>query len=546
MKLFHRGIVILLLVVVFVVFYFAVYPYYFVNKSFGEKYSQHKNGVSFTTEKPEVIDIHKLNEEWENFLSLKSQLEKKKDIDVVRKNRLNKSRVQKQGKTTNVPNVKFIIKNTLTSKLVETTKTLITDSVSKAPAVGRDNENQPVKEEVSSIVNHVRQESQSKSTFENEKLNSKSSKKWLILIYTHLHKFEEWPNLPKSKTKGYFKNILCKARNCRVTYDKSLFKSSDAVIFHERNMPGPDMLDTLNSWRTVQQRWIFFTSETPKNSDTNIVPYNGLFNWTMTYKKDSDIYLPYLQYRVLDENDSRPPANYDYSKLKTMSTAWLVGNCKFFFRMEYVRLLQEYTDIHVGGGCRDKFKSWINCTRWCPIENLKTYKFYLSFENGICTDYISEKYWKYLELGLVPVVLGGSDYNDPRLVIPGSFIDASKFSSAKELGLYLNYLDKNDTAYNEYFSWKQKYKIWHPTEGDWPFESYFLCKICEMLNADLPKKTYWSLSEFWNEYTDCEVPEENLKKSMFPENFDWEYPNKREDEKELIKKSIIRKNFDEE
>ena len=175
----------------------------------------------------------------------------------------------------------------------------------------------------------------------------------------------------------------------------------------------------------------------------------------------------------------------------------------------------------------------------CDNSALKDYKFYLSFENGICTDYVTEKYWRYLELGLVPVVLGGANYSDSRLVIPGSFIDASKFESAKQLGLYLNYLRQNDTAYNEYFKWKQYYKIWHPKVGDWPFESYFLCKICTMLYMDLPNKVYHTLSNFWNEYTDCVVPEQELKKKIFPENYDWTVRDTAKEEAERQAKAKI-------
>ena len=41
----------------------------------------------------------------------------------------------------------------------------------------------------------------------------------------------------------------------------------------------------------------------------------------------------------------------------------------------------------------------------------------------------------------------------------GSFIYAAGFDSVKNLADYLNYLDNNDTAYNQYFKWKTKYKV---------------------------------------------------------------------------------------
>eukprot|EP00111_Clytia_hemisphaerica_P004180 TCONS_00011973-protein len=369
----------------------------------------------------------------------------------------------------------------------------------------------------------------------------------IILIYTGLHKKVYWYNLPKNETKSYLRRTKCPQTKCHITYDKQLLPLADAVIFHERNMPSLDMLRTLSRRqnRPISQRWIYFTSETPKNSAISSVPYDGLFNWTMTYRTDSDIYLPYLQYRELDKNEKPPPV-INYAKTKNSTIAWLVGNCNFGFRMKFATLLALETKVFVGGGCRDNYPDRLPCTRWCGLDTLKTYKFYLSFENGVCTDYITEKYWRYLELGLVPIVLGGADYSNPKLVIPGSFIDASKFKTVKDLAKYVEYLDKNDTAYNEYFTWKQKYKIWHPPTGDWPFESYMMCEICKKLFSNLPPKVYTKLSNFWNIHTDCEIPEDDLTDKFIPKDFDKNQVDKDELERMKHSKDNIPKDFDEE
>lgn len=33
--------------------------------------------------------------------------------------------------------------------------------------------------------------------------------------------------------------------------------------------------------------------ETPDRTSVNLKPFEGLFNWTMTYRRDSDVYTPY-------------------------------------------------------------------------------------------------------------------------------------------------------------------------------------------------------------------------------------------------------------
>ena len=40
-------------------------------------------------------------------------------------------------------------------------------------------------------------------------------------------------------------------------------------------------------------------------------------------------------------------------------------------------------------------------------ETLKDYKFYLSFENSLCQDYITEKFYLALYAGALPIVYGG-------------------------------------------------------------------------------------------------------------------------------------------
>ena len=56
----------------------------------------------------------------------------------------------------------------------------------------------------------------------------------------------------------------------------------------------------------------------------------------------------------------------------------------------------------------------------------RKYKFYLSFENSICEDYVTEKVWKILQLHVVPIVLGGADYKD--ILPPHSYIDVRDFA----------------------------------------------------------------------------------------------------------------------
>ena len=61
----------------------------------------------------------------------------------------------------------------------------------------------------------------------------------------------------------------------------------------------------------------------------------------------------------------------------------------------------------------------------------RDYKFYLSFENSICRDYATEKFFNPLRFSTVPVAYSGADYQ--ALGVPkNSYIDARDFPSGKK------------------------------------------------------------------------------------------------------------------
>ncbi|KAJ7385533.1 hypothetical protein OS493_015105 [Desmophyllum pertusum] len=168
----------------------------------------------------------------------------------------------------------------------------------------------------------------------------------------------------------------------------------------------------------------------------------------------------------------------------------------------------KHMEVSLFGKCASQFES--NNTWHCPrhmgdgcLGELQRHKFYLAFENNLCIDYITEKYWRNsLERGLVPIVLGGASYS-PEQVIPGSFINVADFDSVEALADYLKYLDKNDTAYNQYFEWKTKYKIVKP--------QFWLCQLCKALHDPTkPPKTYHKMSEFWGRKGSCHIGEERI------------------------------------
>ena len=79
-------------------------------------------------------------------------------------------------------------------------------------------------------------------------------------------------------------------------------------------------------------------------------------------------------------------------------------------------------DIYGGNSC-----SKLKCSGNCMDMVNTTYKFYLSFENSLCKDYITEKFWKVLPYNVIPIVLNGVDMS--TLAPYHSYIDIKDFPS---------------------------------------------------------------------------------------------------------------------
>ena len=88
------------------------------------------------------------------------------------------------------------------------------------------------------------------------------------------------------------------------------------------------------------------------------------------------------------------------------------------------------------------------------LNFLKKYKFSLAFENSIHPDHITERFWIPIRVATIPIFLGTKNIKN-YFPIENSYIDASEYTP-EELAKKMLYLDGNDTAYEEYFTWKRK------------------------------------------------------------------------------------------
>ncbi|XP_071181301.1 glycoprotein 3-alpha-L-fucosyltransferase A-like [Mytilus edulis] len=283
----------------------------------------------------------------------------------------------------------------------------------------------------------------------------------------------------------------CSYKNCKLTTDKNLFSTSEAVIFHHDTfLPIPDKLSG--------QVWIFATLESPYH--TEIFRTDDLrmkFNWTMTYRKDSEGFSPYA---LLRKQLHIPIKNYtSIFRNKTKNVAWVVSHCETPSKREvYVKELSKYIDVDVYGKCGKSclFKNKDDCKKYLS----KTYKFYLSFENSLCKDYLTEKILSMYVNGMnfIPIVRGAPNARD---YLPnGTYISAFDFQSPKQLAAYLQMIGSDETRYILYLKEKEKYT----DNGNGMFQEG-ICNICYHLNVKHQKPKTIDLNT-WLWKNQCHMP----------------------------------------
>ncbi|KAL4219004.1 fucosyltransferase 4 (alpha (1 3) fucosyltransferase myeloid-specific) [Mactra antiquata] len=283
--------------------------------------------------------------------------------------------------------------------------------------------------------------------------------------------------------------ITCPYKNCRMTDNAKNIKQNSALVFSAQD----ELIATIHPKnKPFGQVWIFLRMEPPTRDKVRWISdpiWSKTMNWSWGYRLDSDIFRPV---QTLVTRKTPPERNYiDIFKRKTKVAAWVVSNCKTQSRrVEYVEQLIRYgVPIDVIGKCsREKQKIDSN-----SIEALinKHYKFYLSFENSFCKDYVTEKFYSYYNLDVITIVRGGINYT--QHFDGTTFINAADFKSAKALANYILLLNSDEELYIKYLKQKDRYEaksiqaIQHETN----------CRLCERLNN---KEKYYNLYENISKY----------------------------------------------
>lgn len=231
-----------------------------------------------------------------------------------------------------------------------------------------------------------------------------------------------------------------------VSEDLQTLHAAHVVVFHL-----PQVSGIVEFEKPAGQIWIGVSAECdvyyPQQRDPALL---ARFDVVVSYHQDADFPLNYTSPAALpDLLRPAPPKNADDLVCALISNGHSRSD-----RERRVLDLERVLPVHHYGRWRPTHRI-VDRGRATKLELLGRYRFNLAYENCIDRDYVTEKWFDCLVAGCVPVYLGAPNIAD-FAPAADSYVDATRFADASELGAYLRSLAASPAAYDAFFAWKQR------------------------------------------------------------------------------------------
>lgn len=246
-----------------------------------------------------------------------------------------------------------------------------------------------------------------------------------ILLWT-------WTGIPFTMDQEDFIAANCQFQNCFITKNISFFNDVtkfDAILFdaialkEKQDIPYPEK-------RSKRQRYVLVSTEASVHCPITS-EYNNFFNWTWTYKLDSDIV--YSEIAIKDKDGTvvgpkkemhwLPEAKMETTSInilnkladKRIAAIWIATNCDpasqsvRYIRKMQVELKKNNHSVDTYGSC-DNANNTKCISKACQALIESTYYFYLFFESVVSEDFVSKQLLTPLNHFAVPVVFGGANH----------------------------------------------------------------------------------------------------------------------------------------
>lgn len=266
---------------------------------------------------------------------------------------------------------------------------------------------------------------------------------------------------------------------CRFTSDRSTFDTADLVVFHLPTLQTP-----IEMRKRRGQLWAAFSMESEVTTPALADPvFMDQFDLTATYKRDADVWMPYVGIGSLPAL-MQPPA----PKTETWPIAHFQSNpFDLSGRTAYVAQLMRHMKVASYGRILTTVPGRDIQTRDARLDVCGRHKFTLAFENTIAHDYVSDKFFDALIAGSVPIYLGAPNVAD-FAPAPESFINVADYAGPAELAEHLRYLDLHPAEYERLLAWKRTGPSTQFLEllGEVPRQGF--CRLAELVRRMQPER----------------------------------------------------------
>lgn len=234
------------------------------------------------------------------------------------------------------------------------------------------------------------------------------------------------------KGQDTFMKRQCPFQNCFITRDELYLDNVydyDAILFLGSEL---SKLPLVPSVRYDDQKYVFVGIESAVTKPVK-EEFNSFFNWTWTYKLDSDIQAndvvvrnkknkiigPKHNMKWMKFSKMKPINQYMKNKLQTKKVAaiWFASRCNtsskredFIHQLQKELLFEYKLDLRRCGVCGE-YTCLKEKNDYCLSKVKSDYYFYLAFENAICEDFVTERLVNALQNYAVPIVYGGANYS---------------------------------------------------------------------------------------------------------------------------------------
>jgi alpha-1,3-fucosyltransferase 10 len=264
----------------------------------------------------------------------------------------------------------------------------------------------------------------------------------LILFYNMFFDSHPDVSLIDAAVRGFF------------TTDRSLYDRADAVVFHipDLTFGEPSLEDIAALQKPSGQLWVAWSMESGVNYPAlNDPAFMKHFDLVMSFSRSADIWTSYCPSKDTWRSALEKPvgAKSAQAPLVMFQSSGFNRSARREFALEIMHELQ----VDSFGQSLNNKQLSEDRGRETKLETISRYNFCLALENAIEDDYVTEKFFDPLLVGVVPVYRGAPNVAD---FAPGKqcFINTHDFSSVPALVAYLKHLIADEHAYKAYLSWR--------------------------------------------------------------------------------------------